>query len=121
MARTAVPYSNLVPNGHLTDPTPTTADATNGHTIAKAKPELTMLRVFNTAGTAKNATVKAGAYPPAIASVQGDFTVSVASNGIEWLGPFESGRFLQADGSLSLDLGSGFTGSVTAFLMPRNT
>jgi hypothetical protein len=121
MARTAVPYSNLVPNGHLTDPTPTTADAANGHTIAKARPELTMLRVFNTAGTAKNVIVKAGVNPPDIAASLGDLTVSVAASGIEWLGPFESGRFLQKDGSMSVDLGSGFTGSLTAFYLPRNT
>jgi hypothetical protein len=121
VARTPVPYSPLVPNSHLTDPNPTTADQPNGHTIAKAKPELTMIRAYNTAVGAKTITVKAGGNPPASAASLGDLVVSVGASGIEWIGPLESGRFLQKDGSLSLDLQSGFTGSLTAFQMPRNT
>lgn len=119
MARTEVPYSALVGNSSLADPTPTTADATNDHVINSAKPERTMLRAFNTAGTAKTVTIVAGDYPPALASGQGNLTVSVAASGIQWLGPFESGRFMQSDGTLHVDLESGFTGSLTAFLVPK--
>lgn len=119
MARTEVPYSSLVGNGALADPTPTTADATNDHVINAAVPERTLLRVYNTAVSAKTVTIVAGDYPPAIASGQGGLTVSVGASGIQWLGPFESGRFLQKDGTLEVDLESGFTGSLTAFKVPK--
>lgn len=120
MARTAVPYSNLAANSSLADPAGTTADPTNGHTIAAAEPERTMLRIKNTTAGALNAIVKAGTYPPALASVQGDLTVSVGAGVTVWIGPVESGRFIQKDGSLSVDLQAGFTGTVTAFLVPRS-
>lgn len=119
MARTAVAYNALIPNGAIADPAGTaiTAGAGNGGQIAKAVPELTMLRaVFTTAG---NITIKAGVMPPALAAGQGDLTQAVGLNGVEWLGPFESGRFLQNDGSLIIE--STQTVTLTAFSMPRNT
>lgn len=121
MARTAIPYSTLAPNSSIADPTPTTADPTNHHTIAAARPELTMLRAYNSGGASKNVIVKAGTYPPALAAGQGDLTVAVGAGAIVWLGPFESGRFLQSDGSMSVNLEAAFAGSLTAFKMPRNT
>jgi len=36
-----------------------------------------------------------------------------------FIGPLESARFLQADGSISLDLQATFTGTVTAFKVNR--
>ncbi len=123
MARTAVPYSNLLPNADLADPagTATNAGVGNGHTIAKAHPELTLLRVVAGA-TGGNVTIKAGANPPAIAAGQGDLVVAVANSATRWIGPFESGRFLQADGSLLVDIAVGFVaGTITAFRVPRNT
>ncbi|MEU1805843.1 hypothetical protein [Streptomyces sp. NPDC019937] len=129
MARTAVAYSNLIPNGNLADPagTATNAGAGNGHVIpatqpgADALPELTILRV--TAGaTGGNVTVKAGTNPPAIAAGQGDLVVAVANSATQWIGPFESGRFLQNDGSMLVDIATGFVaGTITAFRVPRNT
>lgn len=123
MARTAVPYSNLVPNASLADPagTATNAGTGNGHSIAAAFPELTLLRVVAGA-TGGNVTVKAGTLPLAIASGQGDLVVAVANSATAWIGPFESGRFLQNDGSLLVDIATGFVaGTITAFKVPRNT
>lgn len=120
MARTAVAYTKWLGNSHLTDVAGTTADQANGHVIAAAQPDRTMLRVKNTAGSAANAVIKAGDYPPAIAAGVGDLTVSVAASGTEWIGPLESGRFIRKDGTLLVDLGSGFTGTVTAFLLPKS-
>ncbi|HEY5834986.1 hypothetical protein [Streptomyces sp.] len=129
MARTAVAYSNLVPNGSLADPagTATNAGSGNGHVIpaagpsAKAFPELTVLRVVAGA-TGGNVTVKAGTLPLAIASGQGDLVVAVANSATVWIGPFESGRFLQNDGSMLVDIAAGFVaGAITAFKVPRNT
>ncbi|AVH57881.1 MULTISPECIES: hypothetical protein [Streptomyces] len=131
MARTAVAYSNLVPNGNIAD-TALTAVATNagvgnGHVIptagpnSKAVPELTVLRVVAGA-TGGNVTVKAGSNPPALAAGQGDLVVAVANSATQWIGPFESGRFLQSDGSILVDIATGFVaGTITAFRVPRNT
>lgn len=129
MARTAVAYTNLVPNGDIADPagTATNAGVGNGHVIpaagpnGKALPELTVLRV--TAGaTGGNVTVKAGTQPLAIAAGQGDLVVAVGNSATRWIGPFESGRFLQNDGTILVDIATGFVaGSITAFKVPRNT
>ncbi|MFR9796145.1 hypothetical protein ACL02U_09615 [Streptomyces sp. MS06] len=120
MARTAVAYSDLVPNSNLADPagTAVTAGAGNGGQVSDAFPELTVLRVVNGA-TAGTVTVLAGELPLAIASGQGDLAVSVGSSATEWVGPVESGRFLQSDGSLIFETDQAMT--VTAFKVPRNT
>jgi hypothetical protein len=122
MARTVVAYSPLVPNSSLSNPAGTAVDQANGMTIAKAKPELTVLRVANTDGAPHNVIVRAGVNPPDIAASLGDLTVSVpATTGVVFLGPFESGRFVQKDGSLSIDFAASFAGTITAFSIPRNT
>lgn len=120
MARTAVPYSTLPGNAALTDPAGTALDATNDHVIANAETERTLLRVTNTHGSPHVFTVKAGTYPPALASGQGDLAVTVAATtGVQWIGPFESGRFLQNDGSLLLDVEAAHAGTITAFKLPK--
>lgn len=120
MARTAVAYSTLVGNGSLDDPAGTALDITNDHVINAALPERTLLRVTNTHGSAHVITVKAGDYPPALAAGQGDLTKSIAATtGVAWLGPFESGRFLQSNGTLEIDVEAAHTGTITAFKLPR--
>ncbi|MFG3050328.1 hypothetical protein ACGFZP_05140 [Kitasatospora sp. NPDC048239] len=125
MARTAVAYSSFLPNSSVTDASLTAVTlnpgTNNGHSIAKAVPELTVLRVA-VGATGGNITVKAGTYPPAIAAGQGDLVVNVASNTISWIGPFESGRFLQNDGSMLIDVAAAVVpGTITALRVPRNT
>ncbi|MFJ6659705.1 hypothetical protein ACIQNG_25630 [Streptomyces sp. NPDC091377] len=128
MARTAVAYSNLLPNADIADPagTPTNAGAGNGHVIpaagpGRAVPELTLLRVVAGA-TGGAVTVLAGDNPPAIAAGMGNLVVAVGSSATRWIGPFESGRFLQNDGTMLVDIATGFVaGSITAFRVPRNT
>ena len=115
MARTNVPVTDLTTQTSITDPAGTTADPTNGHTVTGSRPEVIVLRVKNTTAGALNAIVRAGAQPLAPSSGQGDLTVSVGASGTVWIGPLESARFLQADGSISLDLQAGFAGNVTAF------
>lgn len=119
MSRIPVPYSPWSFNSTVEDPNPTTADATNDHVIADAAPERTVLRLYNTAGSEKEVVVRAGTYPPAMAAGQGSVAFDVPAGAIRYFGPFESGRFLQKDGTLEIDLESGFTGSITAFLMPK--
>lgn len=125
MARSAVtvtdltaPVNPLVPSA--ADPAGTTADQPNGNTVTGVRPEVLVLRVANTSAGAVNVIVRAGSLPLAESSGQGDLTVSVpASTGVVWLGPFESARFLQNDGSVSVDYGAGFAGKVTAFKVNR--
>ncbi|MFJ4987901.1 hypothetical protein ACIP9H_29370 [Streptomyces sp. NPDC088732] len=121
MARTSVPYSNLVPNSSLADPagTAVTSGAGNGGQVANAFAELTLLRVSNASGGSGTATVLAGSQPLAIASGQGNLAVTVANSATQWIGPVESGRFLQNDGSLIVETSVAMT--VTAFKIPRNT
>lgn len=122
MSRTAVAYSTLVANGSLADPagTAVSSGAGNGGRIAIAHPEKTILRVSNASGGSGTATVLAGANPPALAAGQGNAAaVTVADGAKAFLGPFESGRFLQADGSMIIETSVAMT--VTAFFVPRRT
>lgn len=123
MSRTAVAYSSATVNGNLADPagTSVSSGAGNGAQIPAtsgggAFPELTLLRVVAT--TAGNAVVKAGSLPLAIASGQGDLTVAVGTNSTVWIGPIESGRFLQNDSSLIVETTQTMT--VTAFKVARH-
>ncbi|MCZ4605369.1 hypothetical protein O3S80_16760 [Streptomyces sp. Lzd4kr] len=122
MATTDVPYSNLVANGNLVQPAGTTlvAAPTNNMRIVDAVPEYTVLRVSNTDDdTALTLTVKAGDNPPALAAGQGDLAVSIAFGTVRFIGPFESGRFIQSDGSMMIE-SSTTTGTITALRIPRS-
>lgn len=119
MARTAVPVTDLTTAATVADPAGTTADPTNGHTITGARPEVLTIRVKNTTGGALNAILRAGTFPLAESSGQGDLTVAVGAGATVFINPSESARFLQNDGSVSLDLQAGFTGTVTAFKVNR--
>lgn len=122
MATTQVPYSNLVANGNLVQPAGTTlvAAPTNNMQISDAVPEYTVLRVSNTDDdTALTLTVKAGDNPPALAAGQGDLAVSIAFGTVRFLGPFESGRFIQSDGSMMIE-STTTTGTITALRIPRS-
>lgn len=123
MARTAISYTALVPNGHLTDVAGTTIDSTlvtNGVVINGVDPERTLLRVANTAGSGKNVLVRTGSGNQSWMAGQGDLTVQVAAtSGKEFVGPFTSARFQQQGSKLYVDFESGFTGTITVFRLPK--
>jgi hypothetical protein len=87
--------------------------------VVTSLPELTLLRVSNASGGSGTLTVKAGAQPLAVAAGQGDLAVTLANTSTQWVGPFESGRFVQPDGSMIIE--SSVVMTVTAFKVPRNT
>jgi hypothetical protein len=88
--------------------------------IVDAVPEYTVLRVTNTDDdTDLDITVKAGDNPPALAAGQGDLVVTVAFGTVRFIGPFESGRFLQSDGSMLIESET-TTGAITALRIPRS-
>lgn len=128
MARVALPYSTLLANSNLVDPTgvATVAGAGNGLQIPdispnrrQAVPELTLLRVANASGGSGTISLLAGANPPNVAAGQGNLTTTVANTTTQWIGPFESNRFIQSDGSLIVETSVVMT--VTAFRVPRGT
>jgi hypothetical protein len=125
MARVALPYSTLVSNSNLLDPTgvATVAGAGNGLQTPdispnrrQSVPELTLLRVANASGGSGTISVLAGTNPPNVAAGQGNLTVTVANTTTQWVGPFESNRFIQSDGSLIVETSVVMT--VTAFKVP---
>lgn len=121
MARTAITPTVLAVSAAATaDPagTATTAGAGNGVSITPAFPEEIILRVSNASGGSGTVTVNAGTQPSAIASGQGALVSTIANNGVSWLGPFESARFGQSDGSLTID--SSVIMTVTAFKVNRH-
>jgi len=123
MATTQLSYTNLIPNGGVEQPAGTTlvAAPTNDMQLADSFAELTVLVVTNTDDAdALDITVKAGDHPPAIAAGQGDLEVSVAFGETAYIGPFESGRFVQGDGSLMVE-STATTGTITALRIPRST
>jgi hypothetical protein len=125
MPRTAVVPRALTKNSGLNGATgATTIDSTlvtNGVTIANAKPERLLIRVANTEASTNTVTVKAGDNPPALRGGQGDLVVTVAATtGVQFIGPLESDKYVQADGSLEIDLETGMTGSLDALYWPRS-
>ncbi|MFJ8923859.1 hypothetical protein ACIREK_30830 [Streptomyces sp. NPDC102415] len=123
MPRTAVPYTNLVPNGSLAEPAGTTINptlVTNGVVIENADPEHTLIRVANTSTGAKAVTVRTGTGTQSWMAGQGDQATNVASEtGVAYIGPFTSARFQQHGSKLHVDFASGTTGTITVLRLPR--
>ncbi|MET8824786.1 hypothetical protein ABZX40_17950 [Streptomyces sp. NPDC004610] len=125
MPRTAVAYRTLAANASVNAATgATTVDATlvtNGVVINDAVPEYTLIRTTHTDGAAHDLIVRAGDSPPALAAGQGDLVAEVAAtSGVRYFGPFESGRFLQSDGTLLIDFETGYAGTIDVLRIPRS-
>ena len=128
MARTNLPTTTFAGEATtgLADPTGTAVDQANGMNIALATTAIPhgpqarslVLRVANTAAAPHNVIIRAGAYPPAFRTGEGDLLVSVTNATTKWVGPFEAARHMQADGSVNVDFDASFTGTITAFLVP---
>lgn len=120
MARVALTINTLPVNGTLADPTgtATVAGAGNGLQVAAASPEMVIFQVANASGGSGTISVLAGSQPSAIASGQGPITATVATATTSWIGPMESARVMQSDGSLILE--SSVVMTVTAFKVNRH-
>jgi hypothetical protein len=126
--RTNLPLSTLVPKGILDIPAGTAIDVTNGMNIPvttsgiPASPDEEDIFIFvqTTNGADKAITIRKGANPPAFRAGLGDLVVTAhAATGGGIIGPLESARHKQSDGSINVDFASGTTGTITAYLMPR--
>jgi hypothetical protein len=112
--------NNLVPNGQLPLPAGVVTGAGNNSVTtsgAGVMPEEIFLLVV-TATATTNLTIKAGAYPPALSSGQGDLVLSTVV-GSALLGPFTGARFLQSDGTMNIVSATPANTTVTAFRLPR--
>jgi len=123
MARTKIEYdATALVNGSFADPAGEAVGAGDGNGVYIdgdiAFPELTLLRVHNAGGAATNIHVKAGAQPLAPSSGQGDLDVAVPAGVSVFVGPFESARFEQPDGSLAIDADAAVT--LTAIRVNRH-
>ena len=135
-ARTQITPLSLVQDGGVAEGSGTTINSTlvtdGAYIAAPPGPNKVFLIVENTySSSALNVTVRAGGNGvtasggtnpgvPFEGATVGDLVVSVAENGgISMIGPFTSDRFTQADGSLSIDFETAFTGTIWAFQLPN--
>ena len=118
MPRDAVAVTALASGAATTTPAGVAIAPANGANVAQSDASLTVVRVTNSAGAAKNVTVKAGAKPPAVRSGIGDLVVAVAAGADKML-CLESARFAQADGSINVDFEAGMTGTISAVSIPK--
>lgn len=125
MARTAITVTSLTADSSTADPAGDDLDPTNGHKISASTVPLRKfwLRVTHTTSSTKTVTIKAGDNPPADAAGQGDLVVSFTAGNVtpvvKWIGPLSSARFLQDDGTVSIDVAASATGKIAAFKFPR--
>lgn len=122
MARTAVTVTELTANTSTDDPAGTALDAANDHVISGVPLEELVLEVTVTNAGGGDITIVAGDNPPALEAGQGNVAVTFAQNDVKFLGPFTSGRFIQAGaaaGDLHVDVAAGVTGTIKALHVPR--
>lgn len=120
MARDAVTVTALSSGVAATTPAGTTINTTNGAVITAAGgTERLLVRITNTNGTNRVATVKAGDNPPAIRSGLGDLAITVPATTGDVSLVVESARFLQDDGTILVDFAASMAGIISAIRLPK--
>jgi DNA-binding beta-propeller fold protein YncE len=114
MARTAVTHSAVSKDASSAMPTGVAVDPTNGHVLA-APPDSghIVLDIDATFAGAKTYTVKKGVLAGA---GLGDLVLSLNAQRV--LVPVSLYRFVQADGTILVDVQAGATGTVRAYRIP---
>lgn len=124
---TSIVLNALSANGSIAAPTAQVLDtgtaAVTLETPATSEMDRIMLRVQNTAAANLTVTIETGDDPPAFRAALGDVvSAAIAQNASRYFGPFESGRFAQADGKLQITFtpASGtITANFDAFVLPK--
>lgn len=120
-ARTDIPITALTAQASTADPAGTNVDATNNmNCAAGSQTNRLVFRIHNTTNAPKEVDFLAGVKPPAETSGIGQLAITPASASTVWVGPLESARFAQADGSININIASGMTGTITAFRLPKS-
>jgi hypothetical protein len=115
MARTSVPATALTRDASTLQPAGVALDPANGHTVAaEGLNQETYLDIDSTFAGAKTFTIKAGFEKGA---ALGDLVVSLNAQRA-LIGPLSGYRFMQADGSFSIDVAAGATGTIRAYRFP---
>lgn len=129
MARTAITITNLTAetaNAYVVASGGVAIDATNSHVInvpSDCDPRELVLLVTNTYAGSKTATVKAGVAPPAIRKGAGDLVLTLgdgSSTPVNQFVPLTGSRFVQADGTINVDIAASMTGRIAVLRIPRN-
>jgi hypothetical protein len=107
----------LTANSNTAAPTQTASGTTNIVSAANIPLEEIMLKAVVTTATTV-VTIKAGDYPPALSAGQGDAALSLTV-GTHYVGPFTSGRFVQSDGTLNVDVATAANVTLAAIRLPR--
>lgn len=118
----AIVVTPLVGNGRVAAPTPAAITADNTYQsvpIARIPSDTIVLQVV-VATAPTTVTIKAGQQPQAIAAGLGDLVFTSLAVGTHFIGPLESGRFQQNDGSLSIKAATAANVSVAALQLPRS-
>ena len=121
MPRVNVPIVTLSRTGAATA-AGTTADPTEDHVVDLNGVPLdeVVFRFTNTNASDRVATIVAGVSPPALSAGQGNLAITVpATSGDVTVAGLESARFMQADGTIFIDLAVSYAGAVRAFRVPR--
>jgi hypothetical protein len=120
MARDSVTIVDLTLNAATNSGSGTTINTTNGAVIAAGGDTRGLwLRITNTNGSDRVATIKAGDYPPAINQGQGDISITVPATTGDVLIPLESARVCQSDGTIEVDFAASFAGVIRAYRLPK--
>ncbi len=91
----------------------------NGQQFTVRKAHKFLILVYNSKAGAINVIIRAGVYPPALDAGKGDLTIPVGTTVFfTVLGPFDSARFQQADGSIWVDTDAAATGIMWPFEVP---
>jgi hypothetical protein len=116
---TSITVNALTANGGILAPTAQVLDTGTSAVVLKTSALSTtnkvILRVMNTAAATLTVKVSAGSDPPAFRAGGGDFTDTAVAitSGERVMGPFESARFLQSDGTLQFTF-TPTSGTITA-------
>lgn len=122
MARSAITLDELNVN-EWSQATDDAIDATNNHTLdlGNNPAHKVLIQVWHTTASEKDVTIVAGDNPPADAAGQGSLVQACAagdSTPTFYAVTVESARFIQDDGTISIDIESGMTGFIRAIALP---
>jgi len=120
MPRTAVPITAMSSAGTSNQPTATAIDATNNHVFTPDRSfDQLMIVLLNTFAGSKAVTIKAGVNPPAKRKDLGDLTITLAAQNDRAYQVLEGARFVQADGTVNIDVAASMTGSIWVLGIPK--
>lgn len=108
---------NTMSGGFAAAQTADVIDKTNDHVVTPTKRHMILALHISAATAADTVKIIAGDNPPAFRSGIGDLTYACVGGAAEVvMGPIETARFLQNDGTINIDVaGSSIAGTIDAY------